>query len=174
MDRLLKIMQRINKFLDALVLVFSETKYIMLAFILAMAMAFTYPLLFPIAIGAKISLFVFRGSALDIIILAAVSVAFGMTLAMQIYQFRRMSVNRKTGVNLTSTILGVLTSKACCILPLIFLASGATAGVSFFVKYTNEIRLLGLLLLTFSMYLISMNISRGCCNDGIRVRKMNN
>ena len=167
-------MQRINKFLDALALVFSNTRYLMLAFVLAMAMAFTYPLLFPIAIGAKISLFVFRGSALDIIILAAVSVAFGVTMAMQMYQFRRMSVNRNTGVNLASTILGVLTSKACCLLPLILLVIGATAGVSFFVKYTNEVRLLGLLLLTFSMYLISMNISRGCCNDGIRDRKMNN
>ena len=168
---MLIVTQRINKLLDALVLVFSNTGYILLAFVLAMVMAFTYPLLFPIAIGAKISLFVFRGSVLDIVILAAVSVVFGVTMAMQMYQFRRMSGNKKAGVNLASTIVGVLTSKACCLLPLILLAIGATAGVSFFVKYTNEVRLLGLLLLTFSMYLISSNISRRCCNNGTGVEE---
>ena len=168
---MLNITQKANRFSDVMILVFSDTKYIMTAFMLALVMALTYPLLFPIAIGAKISLFVFRGSVLDIVILASVSIIFGITMAMQVYQFRRMSKNKKAGVNLVSTIMGVLTSKACCLLPLILIAIGATAGVSFFVKYTNEVRLLGLLLLTFSMYLISSNISRRCCNNGTGVEE---
>lgn len=167
--------ERINKFLDALVLVFSDTKYPILAFVLAIAMAVTYPLLFPIAVGAKVSLFVFRGNFFDVIILASISMVFGITVAMQLYHFRRTSGNnKKTGVNLIGIITGFLTSKACCLLPLILLAIGATAGIPFFIKYTTEIRLFGLSLLGLSMYWTSLNISKSkdCCTYEKSIEKI--
>lgn len=160
--------------LEAIILVFSETNYLLIAFILATLMAFTYPLLFPIVVGAeKISIFAFRGGLFDILVLTSVSVLFGMTVSMQLYHFKRMSTEYKkttaykkaTGATLMSTIAGMVTSKACCLVPLLLLMIGATAGISFFIKYTTEIRLVGLAVLTFSLYWTSISIANTaeCC-----------
>ncbi|MBI2652125.1 hypothetical protein HYX00_01555 [Candidatus Woesearchaeota archaeon] len=173
------IQQKINVILDALILVFSEPRYSFIAFISATIMAITYPLLFPIAAGAKkISLLAFRGSLLDIAVLVSISSLFGIILAMQFYKFTRISRDyKKAGANLASTIVGIITSKACCLLPLILLAMGATAGISFFIKYTTELRLAGLFILCLSLYIASLGIvNNKCCvlskTDGHKHRGM--
>ncbi len=165
------IRQRIDIILDALVLVFSGNMYSVIALVLAGIMAITYPLLFPIAVGAKrISLFAFRGNLLDIGILTSISILFGVTMTMQLYKFRKISKEYKnTGTNLISIVSGFIASKACCILPLILLAIGATTGIAFFVQHTTEIRLIGLFILGLTLYWTSMDISGvskcGNCNS---------
>lgn len=161
------IQQKFNMILDALILVFSESKYLIIAFTLAAMMAITYPLLFPMALGKKISLFAFRGSLLDIVVLVSISTLFGIIAAMQLYHFKRISKDyKKTGTNLISTAIGFVTSKACCLLPLFLLAVGATTGIAFFVRYTTEIRLVGLFILSLVLYWTSLDITENkCCGQ---------
>ena len=160
------IKQRVDVILDTMVLVFSETKYLVIAFALAVAMGITYPLLFPLAVGKNVSILAFRGSLLDTVVLVSISTLFGVIVAMQLYKFKRISKDyKKTGANLVSTAIGFVTSKACCLLPLLLLAVGATTGIAFFVRYTTEIRLVGLAVLGLVLYWTSLDISKnkGCC-----------
>lgn len=157
--------QKIKVIIEAFMVVFGEAKYGILAATIAVIMAFTYPLLFPIAVGAKkISLFAFRASLGDIFVLTLISMLVGIIGAMQLYKFKRITKEyKKTGVHVISTSLGLITSKACCLLPLLLLSLGATAGIAFFIKYTTEVRLVGLMILSLSLYWTSLDIVENTC-----------
>lgn len=156
------IRQKIDVVLDALSLVFNEGPYSALAFALAIIMAITYPLIFPIVVGAKkINLLSFRGSLFDILLLTFISILFGVIWAMQLYKLRRIPRDyTKSGTNVAGTVLGFVASKACCLLPLLLLTIGATAGAIFFARHSTAIRLFGLAVLSLMLYRTSSDISK--------------
>ncbi len=162
------IKQRISVMTNALVMVFLDRRYVLTAFLIAVIIGGTYPLLFPLAVGAnRITLFVFRGSFFDIFLLTTLSILFGATVAMQIYTLKTCTRQpTTTGVRVVGTIVGLITSKACCLLPLILLMLGATASFSFFIRHATEVRIVGLVILTCSFYWTASTISshKQCCS----------
>lgn len=153
-----------NAVVDAFAMVFQETAYALTALVAALLMGVTYPLLFPIAAGARrVSILAFRGGLGDVALLTVVSALFGVIVAMQLYSFRNRSAG-SSKMGFVGIAASLVSSKACCLLPLLLLTLGATTGVAFFVRHATAVRLVSLSLLTLSLYLTAKGIAgRGDC-----------
>lgn len=157
----------VKSMFESIFLTFSSKKYIIIAVILTVVMAFIsilIPLLLTPGNTLKLQLSILE--LRDIILIILFSALFGIAIAMQSYASHKEKHNNKlvksTGTGLVAFIGTLFSAKLCpvCLVAILgFFGIGGSATL-FLFSYKNEIMIASIFILVFIIYLTGKRITK--------------
>lgn len=162
-----------NEVKAALALTFFDKKYVFIAFVSTLAMAFMY-------IG--IPIFITPGNSLELLadatpwwgflVIAILATLMGMLVAMQYYVIKntksadKREVGSGIGAFVASIMSGIFATATCAACVSVLFSFLGTASIFFLMDHRWEIIAFGFIMVAISIYLTSRRINNHCeeCN----------
>lgn len=157
------------KFLKSPLVIFSNKNYLLLNLLLTTVIALLMSILLQfIFIYPKFSLYIPQSEEINLAFLVIFTLLSSSSITMSIYMYRKCSSHliSRSGPGLFGTFIGMAATACTCsfvIAPLI-LAGGSIASTiaAFLSAYIVPLRILSLLLLSFSIFVVMKNFDKAC------------
>ncbi len=151
--------------LDSLYIVLSDNRYVAGMLVASLLFGASYALLPLFFIpGARFSPASILNSLspLDLVLLGVLSILFGLVLALQICELKRVVRKSARGraATLGGTIAGLIAAKSCCILPLLLLIAGSVSAAILVATYLTLIRAAGAAIMVVVFVFTAVRVGR--------------